>query len=246
MNPIYITYLAFGIACFITGLSKGGLGGALGFLITPMLALVMPLNRAIGLMLPILILADMFTLAAYWRRWDTRHLWILLAGALVGVTLATFVLTSLPVSVLKKGLGILVLIFALYRIFEQRILRGLSYVTRRWHGVLAGSLAGFTSTLAHAGGPPITIYLLLQKLEPSIFIATSALFFALLNWIKVPYYAVAGLFDWQWQLHLIWLTPLVPLGVWTGKRLVHHLNRMLFERLVIGLLMASGILLLIR
>ena len=234
------------MACYLTGLSKAGLGGTLGFLITPMLALVMPLDKAVGLMLPILILGDMFTLAVYWRRWEVRFLWILLLGAVIGVTLATVVLASFPLSTLRKLLGLLVLIFVTYRLFERRFLSMLTYRPRRWHGVLAGSLAGFASTLAHAGGPTISIYLLLQNLPPAIFIATSALFFAVLNWIKVPYYYVAGLFDFGLQLQFIWLIPLLPLGVWMGRRLITRMDKGVFEKVILVLILASGLLLLIR
>jgi uncharacterized membrane protein YfcA len=239
-------YLAVALACFLTGLSKAGFGGALGFLVTPMLALVMPLNQAVGLMLPILILGDVFTLSVYWRRWEVRHLWILFAGALIGVTLATLVLANFPLDALRKGLGVLVLVFVAYRLLERRILNIRTYQTRSWHGVLAGSLAGFTSTLAHAGGPLIAIYLLLQQLPPATFIATSTLFFVVLNWIKVPYYYFAGLFDFEYELQFIWLLPLLPLGVWTGRRLVNRMNKKVFETVIIGLLLASGLLLLFR
>ena len=211
-----------------------------------MLTLVMPLDKVVGLMLPILILGDMFTLAVYWSRWEVRFLWILLLGAVIGVTLATLVLASFPLSTLRKLLGVLVLIFVVYRLFERRFLSMLTYRSRRWHGVLAGSLAGSASTLAHAGGPPISIYLLLQKLSPTIFIATSALFFAVLNWIKVPYYYFAGLFDFRLQLQFIWLIPLLPVGVWTGRRLITRMDKGVFEKVILVLILASGLLLLIR
>lgn len=234
------------LACFLTGLSKAGLGGGLGFLITPMLVLVMPLDQAVGLMLPVLILGDLFTLAAYWRRWEVRFLWILFAGALIGVTLATLVLANFPVDVLRKGLGVLVLVFFAYRLLERRIFIRLAYRPHPWHGVLAGSLAGFTSTLAHAGGPLVAMYLLLQQLPPITFIATSALFFVVLNWIKVPYYYYAGLLDFKLLWQFIWLVPLLPLGVWAGRRLVNRMNRKAFETVIMGLLLASGLLLLFR
>jgi hypothetical protein len=197
-------------------------------------------------MLPILILGDILTLTVYWRRWEVRYLWILLAGAVVGITLATLVLANFPLETLRKGLGVLVLVFVAYRLLERRILKSLTYQPRRWHGVLAGSLAGFTSTLAHAGGPAITIYLLLQNIPPTTFIATSVLFFAVLNWIKVPYYYSAGLFDFGLQKQLIWLAPMLPLGVWTGKHLVKRVNKAIFDAIIMGLLLVSGLLLLIR
>jgi uncharacterized membrane protein YfcA len=236
--------ILFGLACFLAGFSKGGFGGALGFFITPMLALVMPLNLVVGIMLPVLIVADIFTLAAYWRKWDIRHIWILLGGALVGVTLATFILVNIPVELLKKLLAIIVLVFVAYRLLENRILVALTYQPRAWHGLLAGGVAGFSSALAHAGGPPITIFLLLQELEATIFVATSALFFALLNWIKVPYYLAAGLINFSFLFELIWLTPLIPVGVWTGKRLAGVISKRRFEQIVIVLLFFSALFLL--
>jgi uncharacterized membrane protein YfcA len=245
-DPSVIFAATVAVAAFLIGLSKGGLGGTMGALITPMMALVMPMEQAIGLLLPILMLGDVFAIAAHWRRWDQRRIWVLLGGALVGVTLGTFILTSVPPLVLRRGLGTLVMIFVVYRIFERRILGALTYQARRWHAVLAGSLAGFISTLAHAGGPPITIYLLMQDLQPAVFVATSVLFFTALNWIKVPYYLYAGLFDFETLLKLVWLAPLVPLGVWLGKCLVERINKTWFERIIIVLLLITGILLLVR
>jgi uncharacterized protein len=243
-TPItYSIIVAVGLACFLTGLSKAGLGGGIGFLMTPLLTLVMPVNKAVGILLPILILADIFTLSVYWKKWEARRIWILLAGGIAGVTLATYVLVNVSPEMLKKGLGLLVLVFVIYRLLEKRILASLTYQVRPWHGLLAGSVAGFASTLAHAGGPPITIYLLLQGLEPTVFIATSALFFAVLNWIKVPYYYFSGLFDFYLQTQLLWLLPLVPLGVWVGRQLVIRVDKVLFDRIIITLLIVSVVLL---
>jgi uncharacterized protein len=195
------------------------------------------------LLLPILILGDTFALAAHWRRWDTRRVLILLSGALIGVSLGTLVLTNISALTLRRGLGVLVILFVIYRLFEKSILTSLNYQSRNWHGVLAGSLSGFTSTLAHAGGPAITIYMLMQNLKPATFVATSVLFFAVLNWIKVPYYLFAGLIKFDLLMEIIWLTPLVPLGVWGGKIMIDRIDRLWFERMVILFLLVSGLLL---
>jgi uncharacterized protein len=197
------------------------------------------------MMLPVLMVGDLFTIAAYWRKWDAHRTWIMLAGAVVGVTLATFVLVNTQPEALKKGLAVLVLVFVLYRLLEKRILTWLTYQPRTWHGVLAGSLGGFTSALANAGGPPITIYLLLQKLEPTLFVATSALFFAILNWVKVPYFLAGGLIDFQLLRQLIWLLPLVPVGVWVGHKMVGVVNKAVFDNLILIFLVISSILLVI-
>jgi uncharacterized membrane protein YfcA len=240
-----LVMVLFGFACFMVGFAKAGFGGALGFFITPTLALVLPLHTVVGIMLPVLMVADIFTIAAYWRRWDTRRTLIMVAGAVVGVTLATFVLVNTSPELLKKGLAALVLIFVIYRLLEKHILTRLIYRPRAWHGVLAGTAGGFTSALANAGGPPVSVYLLLQDLEPTLFVATSSLFFAIVNWVKIPYFLAGGLIDFQLLRELVWLLPLVPVGVWAGRRMVGVVNKTLFDRLVIVFLLISGILLVV-
>ncbi len=119
----------------------------------------------------------------------------------------------------------------------------MKYTGKDWHGLLAGTVTGFSSTLAHTGGPPVSIYLLLQGVPPRVFIGTSALFFLILNWIKVPYYFYARLFDFPRLLQVAWLLPLVPLGAWVGKWAAGMLSRQTFERVIVVLLGISGLLL---
>jgi uncharacterized membrane protein YfcA len=148
--------------------------------------------------------------------------------------------------VLRTGLGFIVLVFALYKIFEKRILGMLSYRPRNWHGLLMGTITGFSSALAHNGGPPVSIYLLMQNVTPRVFIATSALFFLILNWIKVPYYLYAGLFDFPRLLGIVWLMPFVPLGAWFGRWAADRVSRQTFEKVIVGLLAISGVLLILE
>jgi uncharacterized membrane protein YfcA len=231
---------------FLIGLAKGGLGGLIGTLATPLMALVMPPDQVIGLLLPLLMFADVFAVASYWKRWKGRLVLLLLPGGVVGVTIATFFITHAPTRELRIGLAIIVLIFSIYKVFEQQIARGLTYAGRDWHGLLAGTVAGFSSALAHAGGPPVGIYLLLQKLHPLEFNATSALFFAILNWIKVPYYFYAHLFDFPQLLKVLFLLPVIPLGVGVGRWAASRINRLVFERVIVVLLFISGIMLLLE
>jgi hypothetical protein len=111
---------------------------------------------------------------------------------------------------------------------------------------LAGLAAGFSSGLAHVGGPPVSIYLLLQDLPPPTYAATSALFFAVLNLIKIPFYGFAGLFDLQLVLRTLPLIPLLPLGVWVGKRFAHRVRRETFERIILFVLVLSALTLALR
>ncbi len=233
------------VVALLIGFSKGGLGGTLGGLATPLMALVMPADQVIGLMLPILMVADVFAVASHWKRWDWGLIILMLPGAVVGVTIGTFFITNAPTETLKLALGIIVLLFAVYKLLEARLSKTLTYEAKDWHGALAGTVAGFSSALAHTGGPPISIYLLMRRVPTHVFNAISALFFAIINLIKVPYYMYAQLFDVEQMLRMIWLLPLLPLGVWGGKWAADKISREAFERVIIALLAITALLLIL-
>lgn len=234
------------IVIFLIGLAKGGLGGTLGVLATPLMSLVMPADQVIGLLLPILMTADVFAVASHWRRWDNSLIRLLLPGSVVGMLLGTLLIASISPQMLRRGIGVIALLFVIYKLFEQRILDFVQYRPKKWHGWLAGGTAGFSSTLAHTGGPPIAIYLLIQDVSPRVFVATSALFFAAINWIKVPSYIYLGLFDFQLLWQVAWLLPLLPFSVWVGKQVANRVNKAVFDRIVVALLGLSAIFLLVR
>lgn len=243
MDPETPFLIMLAVVTFLIGLSKGGLGGTPGALATPLMALVMPPSQVVGLLLPILMIADVFAVALHWRRWNRRLVWLLIPGSIVGVTIGTFFITNAPTEVIKLALGIIILIFAAYKAFEARLLEFVHYRPRNWHGILAGTVGGFSSALAHTGGPPVSIYLLLQDITPGIFNATSALFFFFLNWIKVPYYYYAGLFNFRLFWQIAWLLPLVPLGVWVGRRFSDRIDRQVFDNIILVILVMSALLL---
>ncbi len=234
------------LVIFILGVSKGGLGGTVGVLATPLMALVMPADKVIGLLLPILIIADIFAVASHWQKWDTKLIWLLIPGGIVGIILGSFLISSISPLALKQGIGIIVILFVIYKLFERRWINTTAYHSRPWHGILAGSTAGVSSTLAHTGGPPIVIYLLLQNISPRVFVATSALYFSILNLLKVPSYIVIGLFDFDLFRQVIWLLPLLPLSVWVGKVMAEKIDKVIFERIVLFFLVVSAFFLLFR
>jgi uncharacterized protein len=244
-NPV-LFYVMTAFVGLLIGIAKGGLGGLIGTLATPLMSLVLPPNQVVGLLLPMLMLADVFGVATYWKRWRSRLVLLLLPGGIVGVTIGTYFIENASAEVWRNVLAVIVLVFTLYKLLEKYLLRLLAYKGRDWHGLLAGVLAGFSSTLAHAGGPPVAIYLLLQKVPPIEFNATSVLFFAILNWVKVPYYAYANLFNFHRMVEVLWLMPVIPLGVMLGRWMTNKINRLWFERLIIVLLLVSGLLLLLE
>ena len=217
----------------------------MGALITALMALVLPAQVAIGMLLPMLMVGDVFAVAAHWRKWDRRIVRLLIPGAIVGTLVATVFISSVSVDTLRTTLGLLVLIFVIYRLLENRILNSIQYVSHTWHGLVAGTVAGITSTLAHVGGPPITIYLLIQDLRPRILVATSALFFAILNLIKLPGYLLADLIVPEMLGQLIWTVPVILLGIGVGRWAVDRINKRVFDRILTVLLAISGFMLIV-
>ncbi|MEO1290784.1 MAG: TSUP family transporter, partial [Chloroflexota bacterium] len=100
-----------------------------------------------------------------------------------------------------------------------------------------------TSTLASTGGPPFTIYMLLQRVQPIPFIATTTLYFAIINISKIPIFWQQGLLDFDLLLSVIWAMPIVPVGVWLGKRALNWFSPIVFERIMMVLLALSVIVL---
>jgi uncharacterized membrane protein YfcA len=208
------------------------------------MALVMPAREAIGVVLPILMFADVFAVASHWRKWNIKLVFLLIPGAILGVTIGTIFITNAPSDILRKFLGVIVLLFSIYKLLESRILKSIKYAGKNWHGIVFGTITGFSSSLAHTGGPPVSIYLLLQDIKPRMFIATSALFFMILNWIKVPFYLYANMFNFEILLGYTWLIPIVPLGVLVGRWFSVRVSKKVFEKIIVILLCVAGLMLL--
>ena len=234
-SPLLLIFIGFFI-----GLVKGGVTGPIGgAIILPLLSQVMTVPEAAGLMLPLLIIGDIFALRFYWREWDWKQVRLMLPAAILGIIIGTFLLFNLPDDVLRRILGVITLIIIGYKLGSD-LLKSLEYHHQNWHGYLAGFTAGAMSALANVGGPPANAYLLLQKLEPTTFVGTMTLFFAIVNLIKVPFFSANGIIDVPLLLSIAWIIPLIPLGVWIGRRIIGWINRVWFERaMIIMLIWAS-------
>lgn len=234
------------LAILLVGISKGGFGAAAGMLAVPLMSFVIPPPEAAAIMLPILCIMDIFGVHAYRGRWSAQHLRILLPGAFFGIALGGLVFGTLPVNIIRLLVGLLAMSFALNQWFalSQRL-------ARRWQlrreapgrrsGMLCGMLSGFTSTLAHAGGPPFAVYIYAQGLNKTRIVATSALFFFITNYLKlIPYYFLGQLDTAHLATSLLFI-PLAPLGIWLGVWLHRRVAEKVFFQLSYALLFASGL-----
>ena len=236
------TIIVVAIVGLLIGLSKGGMGAALGILAIPLLSFVMPPADAVGLSLPMLLFGDVFALYVYWNKWDMHYIRVLLPVAIVGVAIGTVLLATLPSLTLRRIIGVFALTFVAYRLLSDRLLT-VQYQSRSWHGYATGVVAGVASALANSGSAPFTIYMLLQGVKPAVFAATATLFFAVLNVIRLPTQIVAGIFDLQRVLESVWVMPVIVLGVVAGRWLVVRINQQAFERFLLLVLFAASLVL---
>jgi uncharacterized protein len=225
-------------AVLLMGISKSGFGAGFGALATPLMALAMPVPQAAAIMLPLLTVMDGFGVAALLRHCDRALLKLLLPAGLLGTAIGSASFGLFPVATVSGIVGGVTLLFLAIRLVFPP--QADAAPPPRWLGVLLGTASGFTSFVAHAGGPPIGFYVLPLKLTPIVTTATLAVFFAALNLSKWIPYAWLGLFDSRNLVTSLVLMPLAPLGVWIGVRIVKQISPALFVRLFeIGLLLTG-------
>ncbi|WP_332803010.1 sulfite exporter TauE/SafE family protein [Sphingomonas sp. RT2P30] len=204
------------------GLAKGGFAG-MGALSLPLIALTISPVRAAAILLPVLIVQDVVGVWAFRRSWDGYVLGWMLPGAVLGIALGYFFAASVSSDAVLGAVGAVSILFGLYRLWGERR-GGVPQVSRSpgWVGSLFGIASGFTSQIAHAGQPPFQLWVLPRRLPRDVLVGTTAIFFAAVNWIKVPAYIALGQFT---RANLTISALLIPVaiastlaGVWLVRR----------------------------
>ena len=224
-----LTLLVIALAVVLTGISKSGFAGAIGGITVPLMSLVISPLHAAALLLPILIIADVLSLRQWWGQQNNQQLWLLIPAAVLGIVVGYFSFGRLDENSLRLMLGIITLLFALNMLLK---LVNQSKLTSAWAGRLLGAISGFTSFVAHAGGPPLNMYLLPQKMPKTQYLATAVVFFAVVNLLKLPPYLMLGQLDSQLFFYALASLPLVWLGVKLGILLQHNISEKVFYQLV--------------
>lgn len=233
-------YLLAVPAVLLIGLAKGGFSG-MGALGMPLLALAMEPVQAAAILLPILIAQDVIGVAAFRKTWDRKILIIMLPGAIAGVILGWWFAASVSSNVILAAVGAISLLFGLYRLWVERGGRiAAPAASPAWVGILFGVATGFTSQIAHAGGPPYQMWVMPRRLPRDILVGTTAIFFAVLNWIKVPAYVALGQFTWPNAKITLILLPFALLGSLAGVFLVRKVAMDRFYTIIYLLMIAAG------
>lgn len=226
-------------ALFFVGLSKGGFGGTFAMLGVPIMSLAISPLQAAGIMLPILLVMDVVALAAYKGKADWRCLAILLPAAVVGIGFAWATASFVNDAAVTLLLGVISIAFvADYILNRRKDDAALGHNVPK--GVFWGAVAGFTSFISHAGGPPFQMYMLPLRLAPVLFAGTAVIFFAAVNAIKVVPYFFLGQFDTTNLATSVVLFPLALIATLTGVRLVKIVKAHTFYSIIYVVMAVIG------
>ncbi len=239
--PFITDWLFYAVAVpavLLLGISKSGFGAGFGSLAVPMMALAVTVPQAAAILMPVLLVMDVLGIAAFRKDFDRRLLKFMLPWGLLGIVVGTLSFRLLEARWVAGIVGVFTLLF-----LAQRLLfppRADSAPPPRWAGALLTTTSGFTSFIAHAGGPPINAYVIPLGLSPLAFTGTMAFFFFVINLAKWLPYAWLGLLDWRNLATSLVLLPLAPLGVWIGVRIARRIDQKLFYRFVyLGMLLTG-------
>lgn len=226
----------------LTGISKGGLSG-LGALTVPVLAMVLPPGQAVGLMLPILCLMDLFGLWTYRKSWSREQLGVLLLGALIGIGCGVLAFDHLDDNAVRIAIGANALIFTLLNWLKPFFGGKADEPAKPSNpkAVFWSGLSGFASYIAHAGGPPLLMYLLPQRIDKMLLAGTTVVYFAIVNFVKLVPYIWFGQIDAANLTQALVLAPLAPIGIWIGYWLTKRLDSKTFYQISHILLLVAGV-----
>ncbi|MDJ0841538.1 MAG: sulfite exporter TauE/SafE family protein [Acidobacteriota bacterium] len=233
-------YVAAVPAILIAGISKGGFGGGLVVMSVPILALAAEPRVAAAVMLPQLLAMDVMGVRAFRKKWDKPQMKLLLPACLAGIAFGTATFHYFSADVIRLIIALIAIGFCLHHWFyrsQEECRQQVAVVP----GAFWGAMAGFTSFVAHAGGPPLSVYLLPRRMDKSILVGTMIMFFAAANVVKLGAYGYLGQLQLQNMTTSLVLLPLAFGGVVLGIYLHHRVNERLFYRICYVLLFITGL-----
>ncbi|GAA4981453.1 sulfite exporter TauE/SafE family protein [Streptomyces hyderabadensis] len=243
-------FAALALAALLVGFSKTAVSGA-NTVSLAIFAAVLPARASTGILLPVLIAGDVLAVLTYRRHAHWPTLWRLFPAVGVGVVIGTVFLVWADDAVVRTSIGVILLFMAGVTVWRRRQAEAAERpaeagprtgrVKTRSYGVLGG----FTTMVANAGGPVMSMYLLSAGFRKLGFLGTSAFFFLIVNVSKLPFSAGLGLIDGHSLLLDAALVVFVVPGAFLGKWAVSRINQRLFERLVIAATVVGGLQLLL-
>ena len=195
-----------------------------------------------------MLISDVVGLRNYWREWNKKELGILIPPAVMGVFVGIIIIKMVPDTMFKFSVGVVAILFSAYHISKavfngkdkglKRV--GQSANTKKYVTLLFGFLGGTASTVVHAGGMVMSIYLLQQPVEKRAFVGTLVSFFAVLNVLKLGAYLKIGIISSEVALLVAAMSPVIILGGWLGNLLNKRFSQDLFRIIVLMIIFLIG------
>jgi uncharacterized protein len=240
MSHDVLFWILAGLATFVVGASKGGVPGV-GILSVPILSQVIAPSTAAGLLLPLYVISDFYGLWLYRKSYDLWNIQIIVGASLIGIGIGWATAQYNNDNLVKLIVG---LIGIWYSIDIYVRSRSKAEVPARAadvpRGIFWGSIVGFTSFVAHAGGIPFQMYVLPQKFDKMTYAGTSTIAFTIINALKLPPYWMMGQMNIASVEKCVYLIPVALFGAWAGFRLTKILRQDVFFKAVeIALILVS-------
>lgn len=237
-------WFMFIICGILIGMAKTGLSGA-GLMIVPIMASIFGGKLSVGIVLPMLIFADLFAVNYYHRHANWRYILLALPWALLGVIVATLYGKSINDAEFKTIMAIIILIGIALMIWQDLRVKSKSIPDNWWFAAILGLAGGFTTMIGNAAGPIMSLYLLSMHLPKNNFIGTAAWFFLIINVIKVPFHV----FSWntitlQTLSVDLFAIPAILIGVVLGIKLVKLFPEKIYRYFIIASTVLSALFLL--
>lgn len=241
MDLNFIGWITVAVCAIMIGISKTGIPG-LGILVVPLMALVLPTRQSTGILLGILILADVFAITYHRHNARWLHVLILLPPALAGIVVGYFGLKVVSDRQLKPIIGAIVLLMLGINYWRTRGKeRNAPIPSPWWLAIWLGFMAGITTMMANAAGPVMIIYLLAMRLPKTEFVGTAAWFFFVINWLKVPFSANLNLMTLESVKLDLMMLPFIAAGAITGIFFLKRIPQKAFTAVVQILAVAAAI-----
>lgn len=208
----------------------------MGILVATILMYVFPAKESIGILLPMLIVGDLFAVIFYRRSVVWKYLISLVPWVLIGIVIGYFVLNQINSDQLKPLIGVIVLALIILHISRERLGEKFTKALPKslWFTLSMGILAGFTTMIGNAAGGVMAIYLLMKGLPKNEFVGTGAWFFMFVNLIKIPFYISLGLITVDSITFNAWLIPTIIVGAVIGVKVVPLIPQKAFQTLILG------------
>lgn len=238
------------LAALLVGLGKGGLPGT-GNLSVILMAMIFPSKESVGILLPILICADVVAVSVYHRHTQWKHLFRLLPWTLVGVGAGAFIFKSIDDQLMTRAIGgillFMVAVTPLRKYFQANTQSNedgsLPKMSAGMHAFVGstGILGGIATMVANAAGPVIGIYLMVSGLPKFAFIGTAAWFFFIINLCKVPIQVGIGNITWHSLSISLSFGTFAVLAALVAPKIVTHIPQKLFSRLIWIFIIVAGL-----